>query len=139
MKSNFFFYLDIDNLEGRGTVYLGRIPHGFFEKEMKGFFSQFGKVTRLRLARNRTTGKSKHYAFIEFDSEEVAEIVAQTMNNYYLYGHRLVCQVIPKEKLHPKLFLGSRRSLRQLSLKKIAKKRHNKVIFFIFKPFFYFF
>ena len=37
----------------RGVVYLGRIPYGFFEKELRGYFSQFGKVTRLRLSRNK--------------------------------------------------------------------------------------
>ena len=37
----------------RGVIYVGHIPHGFFEQEMRGFFSQFGTVTRLRLARSR--------------------------------------------------------------------------------------
>eukprot|EP00965_Chrysotila_dentata_P070970 2345471-Pleurochrysis_carterae.AAC.5 len=34
------------------VLYLGHIPHGFYEEQMRGFFSQFGTVTRLRLARN---------------------------------------------------------------------------------------
>lgn len=36
----------------RATLYLGRIPHGFYEEQMKEYFGQFGDVTRLRLARN---------------------------------------------------------------------------------------
>ena len=36
----------------RGCIYLGSIPRGFEEPEMKRFFSQFGTVTRLRLSRN---------------------------------------------------------------------------------------
>jgi hypothetical protein len=35
-----------------GVVVLSRVPHGFYEDAMRGFFSQFGTVTRLRLARN---------------------------------------------------------------------------------------
>lgn len=35
------------------------------------------------------TGGSKGYAFIEFDCDEVAKIVAETMNNY-LMGERLI-------------------------------------------------
>jgi len=70
--------VDGDNeLTERGVVYLGHIPYGFFEKEMNGFFSQFGNVTRLRLARNKKTGNSRHFAFIEFDNPQVAQIVAQ--------------------------------------------------------------
>merc|ERR1711988_1317815 len=42
-----------DSTPDRGVVYLGRIPHGFYEKQMMGFFSQFGTVTRLRLSRNK--------------------------------------------------------------------------------------
>ena len=36
-----------------GVVYVGHIPHGFYEKEMRSYFSQFGTVTRLRLARSK--------------------------------------------------------------------------------------
>eukprot|EP00516_Mucochytrium_quahogii_P007505 CAMPEP_0203746584 /NCGR_PEP_ID=MMETSP0098-20131031/1984_1 /ASSEMBLY_ACC=CAM_ASM_000208 /TAXON_ID=96639 /ORGANISM=" , Strain NY0313808BC1" /LENGTH=178 /DNA_ID=CAMNT_0050634737 /DNA_START=33 /DNA_END=566 /DNA_ORIENTATION=- len=36
-----------------GVVYLGHIPHGFYEEQMKGFFSQFGNVKQLRLSRSK--------------------------------------------------------------------------------------
>lgn len=36
----------------RGVVYLAHIPHGFYEEEMKGFFGQFGHITRIRLVRS---------------------------------------------------------------------------------------
>ncbi len=36
----------------RGVVYLGHIPEGFFEDELKGFFSQFGKVKRVKVSRS---------------------------------------------------------------------------------------
>jgi nucleolar protein 15 len=39
------------------------------------------------------TGASRHYAYIEMSSKSVAEIVAETMNNYLLMGHLLKCQV----------------------------------------------
>jgi nucleolar protein 15 len=39
------------------------------------------------------SGASKHYAYIEMSSQSVAEIVADTMNNYLLMGHLLKCQV----------------------------------------------
>lgn len=63
---------------------------------MKQYFSQFGDVTRLRLSRNKKTGRSKHYAFIEFASHEVAQIVAETMHNYLLFGRLLQCNSITK-------------------------------------------
>lgn len=39
--------------EDRGVIYLGRIPHGFYEDQMRNYFSQFGDITRLRLSRNK--------------------------------------------------------------------------------------
>ncbi|KAF7732815.1 hypothetical protein EC973_000090 [Apophysomyces ossiformis] len=109
-----------------GVIYLGRIPHGFYEEEMKGYFTQFGDVTRLRLSRSRKTGKSKHYAFIEFASEEVAKIVAETMDNYMLLEHMLKCKFIPEEKVHPKLFNGVDKKFQVNPWKKITRRQRNK-------------
>uniref|UniRef100_V9KVN0 MKI67 FHA domain-interacting nucleolar phosphoprotein-like protein n=1 Tax=Callorhinchus milii TaxID=7868 RepID=V9KVN0_CALMI len=90
-----------------GVIYLGHVPKGFFEPQIKKYFSQFGTVNRVRLSRSKKTGNSKGYAFVEFDCDEVARIVAETMNNY-LFGERLLkCQVLPPEKIHPQLFKGS--------------------------------
>ncbi|KAJ1818988.1 nucleolar protein [Coemansia sp. RSA 2598] len=87
-----------------GVVYVGRIPHGFYEQEMKGYFGQFGEIVDLRLSRNPKTGNSRHYAFIRFKHLEVAKIVVQTMNNYLLFDRLLKCALIPKEKVPPTLF-----------------------------------
>jgi nucleolar protein 15 len=84
-----------------------RVPRGFFEPQMKKYFSQFGTVRNLRLSRNKKTGASKHYAFVEFASAEVADIVARTMNNYLMFGHILKCALIPKEQVHEDLFKGA--------------------------------
>merc|ERR1712100_976084 len=67
------------------VLYIGHVPRGFYEEQMRGYFSQFGEVTRLRLSRNKKTGKSKHYAFVEFKHPEVAQIVAESMNGYLLF------------------------------------------------------
>jgi len=50
---NSYYFLNIIQMEERGVVYLGHIPYGFFEDQIKGFFSQFGEVTRLKLARSK--------------------------------------------------------------------------------------
>ena len=74
---------------------------------MKKYFSQFGTVLRLRLSRNKKTGASKHYAFIEFANGEVADIVAKTMHNYLMFGHILQCRIVPAEQVHANLFKGA--------------------------------
>lgn len=90
---------------------------------MKAYFSQFGEITRLRLSRNRVTGRSKHYAFIEFASTVVAKIVAETMNNYLMYGHILKCKYVPQEQQHPELFKGANRRYKHVPWNRIEKQR----------------
>ena len=35
------------------VIRLEHIPYGFFERELKGYFSQFGKIRRVRVLRNK--------------------------------------------------------------------------------------
>jgi nucleolar protein 15 len=126
------------------VVYLGRIPHGFHEDQMRAYFSQFGDISRLRLSRNKKvrplhpssygrcqndtqTGQSKHYGFIEFVSGPVAQIVAETMENYLLMGHILTCKVIPNDNVHPELWVGANRKWRVVPTYRLAQAQHNKV------------
>lgn len=92
------------NAASRGVVYLGHLPHGFYEEELRGFFSQFGKVARVKVSRSPKTGRSKGYAFVEFAYDDVAKIVAQTMNNYLMFERLIKAQYIPPEKVHAKMF-----------------------------------
>jgi nucleolar protein 15 len=107
------------------VIYIGHVPHGFYEDQMRGFLSQFGAVTRLRLSRNKKTGRSKHYAFVEFEQRSVAKIVAAAMNGYFLAGRRLVCHVVKRDNVHEKMFKGSNRKFRPIPWRLIEKQRHN--------------
>ncbi|KAH8929983.1 hypothetical protein BT69DRAFT_1292182 [Atractiella rhizophila] len=116
----------------RGVIYIGRLPRGFEEGALKEYFNQFGKVLRVRVSRNKRTGSSKHYAFLEFASSGVAEIAAETMDNYLLCGHLLQCKMVPKEDVHPDLWKGTRKfrvtkayevAARHNAKKSLAKKR----------------
>lgn len=93
---------------------------------MRAYFSQFGEITRLRLSRNRLTGRSKHYAFIEFSSATVAKIVAETMDNYLMYSHILKCKFVPQDQLHPEVWKGANRRFKKTPWNRIEKKRLEK-------------
>ncbi|KAL5615121.1 hypothetical protein BROUX41_005180 [Berkeleyomyces rouxiae] len=105
--------------EQSGVVYIGRIPHGFYENEMKQYFSQFGPIARLRMSRNKRTGASKHFAFVEFSEGSTATIVAKTMDNYLLFGHILKCKVVPTEKLHADVWKGANKRFKKIPYNKM--------------------
>lgn len=90
---------------------------------MKAYFSQFGPITKLRLSRNRVTGRSKHYAFIEFASASVARVVASTMDNYLMFGHILKCRFVPEEQIHPDLWKGANRRFNRTPWNRVEQFR----------------
>ena len=91
----------------RGTMYIGHIPHGFYDTQIRDYFTQFGTVTRVRLARSKKTGGYKGYGYVQFAEEIVAKIAAEAMNNYMMFDRLLKCQFIPEDKLHPSVWKGA--------------------------------
>jgi nucleolar protein 15 len=64
------------------VVYVGHLPFGFFENEMKSFFAQFGGVVNTKIARSTRSARSKGYGWVQFKSADVAAIACKTMNGY---------------------------------------------------------
>lgn len=88
-------------------MYIKHLPHGFYEEQLRGFFSQFGEITRLRLARSTKTLNSKGYAFIEFRYPEVAEIAADSINNYLMFKNIIKTRYIPPGDIRHDYFRSS--------------------------------
>lgn len=78
----------------RGLLYVGSLPKTFQQSELKKYFSQFGEITRVRLSRNKKTGKSRGYGFVEFKDLNTAEVAAETMDNYLLAGSNIKVQLM---------------------------------------------
>lgn len=112
-----------DDTDASEVIYLGHIPTAFEEQELLKFFSQFGKVVNINLCRSKRTGNSKGYAFIQFADQEVASITAEAMSGYFMMGEkRLVCHVVPKEKIHENLFSGAKdRMVKSIKGKNLSK------------------
>jgi len=110
------------------VIYVGHIPHGFYEREMRAFFSQFGVVRNVKLFRSEKTGNSKGYAFVKFESNEVAEVVADAINGYLLFDKQLVCNVLPLEKIHKGLFLRSKSKQTAISEEEVMLLTDDQVV-----------
>lgn len=63
---------------------------------------------------------------MEFTSTTVAKIVAETMDNYLMYGHILKCKFVPAEQLHPEIWKGANRRFKRTPWNRIEKKRLEK-------------
>ena len=110
------------------VIYLGHLPVGFEEREITVFLNQFGSVNRCRVSRSTKTGRSRCYAFVEFAEPEVARIVADTMSGYLLLEKRLVCHVLPRDKVdHELMFAKPKRVPTKKDMQKKARSEVNKV------------
>lgn len=107
------------------VLFVGHLPKHFTEGPLRAYFSQFGTITRLRLSRNKKTGASKHYGFLEFADEEVAKIVQETMDNYLILGQLLKVKAMDKDEIHPKLWVGANRAFRKVPEGRLARIQHD--------------
>ena len=41
----------------KGVIYIGHLPYGFDENGIREFYSQFGEVTKVKLARSKKVNK----------------------------------------------------------------------------------
>lgn len=97
----------------RGVLLIKNLPKGFLEKELRKYFRQYGRITRLRLARSERTGGTKGHAFIEFKYPEVAKVAAEAMNDYLMYRQRLKTVYIPPDQQDHDYFKQPVRFVRQ--------------------------
>lgn len=103
-------------------MYIKHLPHGFYEEELRGYFSQFGAITRLRLARSPKTLGSKGYAFIEFRYPEVAEIAAEAMNNYIMFKNVIKTLFIPPSDIKHDYFRSGVKKVKKDGVKMLTSK-----------------
>jgi len=89
-----------------GVVYVGHVPHGFYEFQLRRYFEQYGDVTRVRLSRSPKAGVSKGYAFLQFRDPEVAVAVAEEVNSTLIGGRVVQVQALAPESVHPKIWRG---------------------------------
>jgi len=68
-------------------LYVGNLSYNTTEENLRDLFSQAGSVVSVALIKDRTTGQSKGFAFVEMDSQASAQ-KAITMFKDYTMGDR---------------------------------------------------
>jgi len=81
-----------------------------------------------RVSRSTKTGRSRGYAFVDFADEEVARVVSETMSGYFLLEKRLICHVLPKDKVHEHMFTKPKRIPTKSDKQKKARSEINQKV-----------
>lgn len=78
-------------------LYVGNLPYSATEKSLETLFSQFGQVGSVIIIKDRETGRTKGFGFVEFKNQADAES-ALKLNGQDFEGRPLkVNMAKPKE------------------------------------------
>jgi cold-inducible RNA-binding protein len=73
------------------SLYVGNIPYGSTADDLRDWFSDFGTVTRARVAWDRETGGPRGFGFVEM--ADGAEDAIAALNGFRLEGRPLAVNV----------------------------------------------
>ena len=72
----------------KGRVFVGGISYKTTEEQLKDYFMTFGEVVEAVIIKNRFTGRSRGFAFLDFSDPVVAE--ALLLNSKHNIDGRMV-------------------------------------------------
>merc|ERR1712121_81547 len=59
------------------TIYVGQLDYHATDDDLRDAFEKFGEITRVSIVKDRDTGRSKGFAFVEFEKVDDAEDAIQ--------------------------------------------------------------
>jgi RNA recognition motif-containing protein len=64
-------------------VFVGNLPFGVTEDEIKSLFNKFGTVVGCTVRKDRDTGNDKGFGFVTFEESSCAEAAIAEMNGQF--------------------------------------------------------
>lgn len=68
------------------NVFVKNLDENVTDAELEALFSTHGKITSALVSRDENTGRSKGFAFINFETHEAAESAVNALNGFELHG-----------------------------------------------------
>ncbi len=80
-------------------IYVGNLAYATTEEELQGLFSQYGAVAEARVVKDRVTGRSKGFGFVEMPNADEAKAAIEAINGIEFGGRPLrVNESRPREE-----------------------------------------
>lgn len=80
-------------------LYVGNLPYSATEEELSALFGQAGTVTSVAVIKDRETGRSKGFAFVEMSSADEAQKAISMFTGQLLGGRDLRVSIArPREE-----------------------------------------
>ena len=70
-------------------LFVGNLPYSVSDEDLESAFAAHGTVTGAVVIRDRETGRSRGFGFVEMENEEMAEAAVGAMDGFEIDGRRL--------------------------------------------------
>ena len=85
-------------------LYVGNLSYSTTEESLNALFSQFGEVVSAIVIKDRATGQSKGFGFVELADEAAADKAIEAQNGKEFEGRRIRVNVAEERKPRPPRF-----------------------------------
>ena len=72
------------------NIYVGNLSWQMTDDDLSNLFSQYGTVTSAKILKEKNTGRSKGFGFVEMEDEEAAKTAIATLNESEVQGRKLI-------------------------------------------------
>ena len=79
-------------------IYVGQLPYGINESELKELFSEFGEIASIKLIVDHFSGRSKGFGFIDMPNNSEADTAIKALNKSKFKGREIKVNQIHKKK-----------------------------------------
>jgi len=84
-------------------LYVGGLPYSVTDEELEKFFTEHGKVVSATVIKDRDSGQSKGFGFVEMDDEKDAQTAIKELNGKDFNGRSIVVnEARPREDRRPR-------------------------------------
>ena len=79
-------------------LFVGSLPWGVDDAQLAQMFSQAGTVVSAQVVKDRDTGRSRGFGFVEMSTEEEAQNAVNNLNGTDVDGRKIVVNIArPRE------------------------------------------
>ncbi len=80
------------------NLYVGNLPYRITEDQLRAAFEEFGSVSSCTIIKDKVTGQSKGFGFLEMPERSEAEAAITNLNGRDLMGRKInVNEARPRE------------------------------------------
>ena len=72
------------------NIYVGNLSWSMTDDDLSNLFTQYGTVTSAKILKEKNTGRSKGFGFVEMEDEEAAKTAIATLNESEIQGRKLI-------------------------------------------------